>query len=174
VAGCARHASRPLEPVLRGGPGDGKFLRVALTRPANPVRVAIVVGIVLVAVNVIILAGRAQMNGPANVQRNPEIVMLQPNESDQLLPQGEVGAQLRAGLIGQITIDGRAIPQDQVDTDASLGTVLFDPGPGKDIEAFTKGGHVAVLEWWPSTITTAEDARAQGQLRSYTWSFNVG
>ena len=151
------------------------FVRVSLARPANPVRVAVVVGIVLIGVNVLIWAGRSQVNGPANVQRNPEIALLEPNESDQLLPQGEVGVQLkRADLTGQITIDGRVIPQDQITGDPNLGQVLFDPGPGKDIREFSKGGHTAVVEWWPRTISTPEEARAKGQFRSYTWSFNVG
>jgi hypothetical protein len=151
------------------------FVRVSLARPANPVRVAVVVGIVLIGVNVLIWAGRSQVNGPANVQRNAEIALLEPNESDQLLPQGEVGVQLkRADLTGQITIDGRVIPQDQITGDPNLGQVFFDPGPGKDIREFSKGGHTAVVEWWPRTISTPEEARAKGQFRSYTWSFNVG
>ncbi|MDQ1379923.1 MAG: hypothetical protein QOJ71_642 [Actinomycetota bacterium] len=150
------------------------FGDVSLTRPANPVRVAIVVGLVLVGVNVLIWAGRSQVNGPATVQRNPEIIVLEPNESDQLLPQGEVGAQLSAFFNAQISIDGRVIPQDQVTSTAGANTVFFDPGPGKDIREFTKGGHTAVLEWWPTNLSTAEAARAKQQLRSYTWSFNVG
>jgi hypothetical protein len=136
--------------------------------------VAIVAGILLVGVNVLIWGGRSQVNGPATVQRPNEIVTLEPNESDQLLPQGEVGAQLRANLTGQLSIDGKPIPQDQVDTDPSLGTIAFDPGPNKDIREFAKGGHTAVLEWWPTTFATAEAAKAKHELRSYTWSFNVG
>ena len=147
---------------------------MSLTRSDHPLRVLVVGGIVLVGVTLLIVGGRAQVNGPATIQRNPEIVTLEPNESDQLLPQGEVGAQLRAGLIGQLSIDGRPIPQDQITGDAGLGEVLFDPGPGKDIQEFSKGGHTAVLEWWPNTIATAEQARALHQFRSYTWSFNVG
>jgi hypothetical protein len=147
---------------------------VSLTRPKNPVRFAIVVGIVLVGVNVLIFAGRAQVNGPATVQRPAEIIVLEPNESDQLLPQGEVGAQFSAFFNAQIAIDGRIVPQDQVTSTAGANTVFFDPGPGKDIQEFTKGGHTAVLEWWPTTLPTAEAARAKHQLRSYTWSFNVG
>ncbi len=114
------------------------------------------------------------MNGPATIQRPAEIVTLEPNESDELLPQGEVGAQLRANFAGQITIDGHVIPQDQTTSTPAIGSITFDPGPGKDIQKFSKGGHTAVLEWWPSTFTTAEAARAKKQLRSYTWSFNVG
>ena len=148
---------------------------MSLTRPAHPMRVAIVVGVVLIGVNVLIWAGRSQVNGPATVQRPDEIALLEPNESDQLLPQGEVGVQLtRSDFTGQITIDGRVIPQDQITGDPNLGQVLFDPGPGKDIREFSKGGHTAVIEWWPRTISTAGEARAKGQFRSYTWSFNVG
>ena len=134
----------------------------------------IVGAIILIGVTALIIGGAAQVNGPATVQRPNEIVDLQPNESDQLLPQGEVSAQLRANLTGQLAIDGKAIPQDQVTVNTSLGTIAFDPGPGKDIEEFTKGGHTAVLEWWPVKYATAEEARAQHELRSYTWSFNVG
>ncbi len=147
---------------------------MSLTRPQNPWRVAIVVGVLVVGVNVLIWGGRAQVNGPATIQRPAEILSLSPNESDELLPQGEVGAQLRANFVGQIAIDGKIIPQDQVTSTPSLGTIFFDPGPGKDIQEFSKGGHNAVLEWWPSTIQTAEAAKAQHQLRSYSWSFNVG
>ena len=147
---------------------------MSLTRPANPVRVAIVAGIVLVGVNVLIWGGRSQVNGPANIQRPHEIVSLEPNESDELLPQGEVGAQLRDNESAQIAIDGRVIPQDQMAASTGLGTVFFDPGPGKDIQEFSKGGHTAVIEWWPTTFATAEAARAKHQLSSYQWSFNVG
>ncbi len=147
---------------------------MSLTRPDHPARVALVGAIILIGVTALIVGGAAQVNGPATVQRPSEIVDLQPNESDQQLPQGEVSAQLRAGLTGQISIDGKAIPQDQVTVNPSLGTISFDPGPGKDIEEFTKGGHTAVLEWWPVRFATAEDARAKQQLRSYTWAFNVG
>jgi hypothetical protein len=147
---------------------------VPVTPPDKRLRIAIVGAIVLVAVTVLIIGGAAQVNGPATVQRPAEIVMLQPNESDQQLPQGEIGVQLRPNLTGQISVDGHVIPQDQVTFNASLGTLTFNPGPGQDIEEFTKGGHVAVLEWWPTGIATAEAARAKQQLRSYTWGFNVG
>jgi hypothetical protein len=150
------------------------FSGVSLTRPRNPVRVAIVIGILVIGVNVLIWGGRSQVNGPATIQRNPEIAVLEPNESDQLLPQGEVGAQLKGDFAGQIAIDGKVIPQDQVTSTLSPAAVTFDPGPNKDIREFTKGGHTAVLEWWPITFRTAEAAKAQHQLRSYTWSFNVG
>ena len=147
---------------------------MATTLPDKRFRVVIVGAIILIGVTALIIGGAAQVNGPATVQRPSEIVDLRPNESDQQLPQGEVSAQLRAGLTGQISIDGKVIPQDQVTVNPSLGTIAFDPGPGKDIEEFTKGGHTAVLEWWPVRFPTAEAARAQHQLRSYTWAFNVG
>jgi hypothetical protein len=147
---------------------------VSLTRPKNPLRVTIVVVVILVAVNVIIIAGRAQVNGPANIQRPAEIVSLEPNESDELLPQGEVGAEVRANFTGQLSIDGNVIPQDQMTLDPSLGTIFFDPGPGKDITKFNKGAHNAVIQWWPDTFVTAEAAAAKKELRSYSWSFNVG
>jgi hypothetical protein len=137
-------------------------------------RVAIVGTIVFIGVTILVIGGAAQINGPANIQRNPEIVTLEPNESDQQLPQGEVGAQLRGQFNAQISIDGRVIPQDQVTVTPGVNTIFFDPGPGKDIREFTKGGHTALLEWWPPNIATPEAARAKKQYRSYSWTFNVG
>jgi len=165
---------RVLWGVPRNGISAGSFGDVSLTRPKNPTRVVIVAAVLLIGINFLIWGGRSQVNGPANIQRPDEIVSLQPNESDELLPQGEVGAQLRSDFTGQITIDGDVIPKDQLSGDPSLGEVYFDPGAGKDFQEFTKGGHNAVIEWWPRTISSIEEARAQHQLRSYSWSFNVG
>jgi len=61
---------------------------VSLTRPDNPLRVGIVGGIVIIGVTLLIIGGHAQVTGPATIQRTPEILALEPNESDQLLPQG--------------------------------------------------------------------------------------
>ena len=104
---------------------------MSLTKPRNPLRVAVVIGALLVVVNIAIWGGRSQRNGAANPQRPVEIQQLFPNESDLLLPQGTVGADLRDQFTGQITVDGVLIPADQTTAGSPLGVVTFDPGPGK-------------------------------------------
>jgi hypothetical protein len=147
---------------------------VSLTRPKNPVRVAIVAGILLVAVNVAIWGGRSQQNGPAAVQRPEAIVDLHPAEGLGIIPQDFVGAQLRPQYTGQLTIDGNVVPQDQLTGAATLNQYFFEPGPGKDVREFAKGRHSAVIEWWPKTISSYEQAKAQQRVGTYSWTFNVG
>jgi hypothetical protein len=147
---------------------------VSLTRPAHPVRVAVVAAVLLAGVNIAIWGAQSQVNGPAAVQRPLAIVQLEPEEGQLTLPQGSVGVQLRTEYNGQLVIDGRVIPQDQTTGDPGLGQILFTPGTGKELRELAKGGHNAVVEWWPREISTPEAAKAQGKLASYSWAFKVG
>jgi hypothetical protein len=136
--------------------------------------VAIVAGILLLAVNVAIWGGRSQQNGPAAVQRPVAIVDLHPAEGLGILPQDVVGAQLRGEFTGQLTIDGRVVPEDQLEPVTTLNQYFFQPGPGKDVREFAKGRHSAVIEWWARTIPSYEKAKEQKRVGSYSWTFNVG
>ena len=147
---------------------------MALPRPRNPVRFAIVAAIVIVVINVAIIGGRSQRNGPAEVKRPSDIVALEPDEGQLVLPQGRVGAQLRTLYSGQLTIGGRLIPADQISGDPSLGEIYFDAGPGKEFRELPKGPLNAVVQWWPKEYATPEQARAKGRLAGYSWSFKVG
>ena len=147
---------------------------MALKRPEHPLRVAAVVGALLIAVNIAIIGARSQQDGPASTRRPIEIQQLFPDEDGHILPQATVGADLRDDFTGQLTINGTLIPKDETTGDPSLGLVLFEPSDGKTFDEFEPGGHTAVIEWWPRTIVNPEDAQAQSELRSYTWAFSVG
>jgi hypothetical protein len=147
---------------------------VPLRRPKNPARFAVVTGIVLVVVNVLIIGAVAQRDGAPAADRPLEIQQLFPDEQALMLPQGSVGADLRDEFTGQVAIDGHLIPQDQTTIQLGLGIVVFEPGEGKDFVEFRKGAHNAIIQWWPRTITSPEEAKAKRQLRSYGWAFNVG
>lgn len=147
---------------------------MALPRPRNPVRFAIVAVLAIVVVNVAIIGGRSQRNGPAESERPVDIVALSPNEGQLILPQDRVGAQLRTLYSGQLTIGGRLIPVDQISGDPNLGEFYFDPGPGKEYSELPEGPLNAVVEWWPREYRTPEAARAKGLVASYSWSFKVG
>jgi hypothetical protein len=85
------------------------------------------------------------------------IISLTPNDGAQALRQTEVGADLAPGYDGRLTINGIAIPEDQMvgardaatvapDDLAANGLrannrnrVYFKPGPGKVIEKFDQG-----------------------------------
>ncbi|MFM8236851.1 MAG: hypothetical protein ACKOBG_03715 [Actinomycetota bacterium] len=147
---------------------------MALPRPRNPARFAIVTVLVILVVNLAIFAGLNQRNGPAESKRPVDIVALSPDEGQLVLPQNRIGAQLRTLYSGQLTIGGRLIPADQISGDPNLGEFYFDPGPGKEYRELPEGPLNAVVEWWPREYRTPEEARAKGLVASYSWSFKVG
>jgi len=147
---------------------------MALPRPRNPIRFAIVAALVIIGINVAIIGGRAQRNGPAESNRPVDIVALEPNEGQLVIPQGRVGAQLRTLYSGQLSIGGRPIPADQISGDPNLGEFFFDPGPGKEYRELPEGPLNAVVEWWPREYRTPEEARKKGLVAGYSWSFKVG
>jgi hypothetical protein len=147
---------------------------VSLSRPEHPARVAVVVVIAVVAVNAAIFGALAQRNGPATKQRPQAIQDLFPQESELQVPQQAVGADLIDTYTGQLILDGHVIPQDQITGDPTLGQVIFEPGPDKDLRELRKGTHNAVIEYWPKEIRDADQARAKKLLGSYSWSFEVG
>jgi hypothetical protein len=160
---------------MRGEPGHpGRFALVSLTRPQHPGRVAIVAGVLVLVVTAAIYGASQQENGPAAVQRPGAIVQLTPEEGQLALPQDMVGVQVRTDFTAQLTLNGHNIPQDQITGDPNLGEFYFQPGPNKEFRELPKGQNEAIVEWWPRTISTAEQARAERKLASYRWPFNVG
>jgi hypothetical protein len=147
---------------------------MSLTRPEHPWRVAIVASVLFLVVTAAIVGAASQENGPAAVQRPGEISQVLPEEGQLALPQDVVGAQLHPDFTGQLTVDGQSIPQDQVTGDPNLGEFFFQPGPNKQFRELPKGQNDAVIEYWPRTIATADEAKAQGKLLSYRWAFKVG
>ena len=148
---------------------------MSLTRPRNPVRVAIVAGVVLIGVNIAIWGGRSQVNGPAAVQRPTDIVDLFPPEGQLALPQDQVGAQLRPQFTGQLTIDGRLIPQDQIERRRRPRAVRVPPGSRPGVPRAPEGpalrGHRMVAA---RHLDARGGARTRQKLAAYTWTFNVG
>jgi hypothetical protein len=138
------------------------------------VRVGIVAAVLLVVVNIAIWGGRSQVNGPAAVQRPSAIIALSPDEQQLILPQDRIGAQVRPIYTGQLLIDGRVIPKDQITGDPNLGEIYFEPGAGKELTELEEGTHTAIIQWWPREIVSPEEASEQGKLASYQWTFKAG
>jgi hypothetical protein len=145
---------------------------VALRRPQHPGRVAVVAIIVLVAVNAAIFGARSSVRGTRAPQRPVAVLALAPQEDDIALAQDKVVVTLKPEFAAQLSIDGRLIPDDQLTLDTSLNTRGFQPGPDKDITAFSPGTHTATIEYWPKE-KTYEEAKAGRLLGSYSWNFKV-
>ena len=113
---------------------------------------------------VLLVALGCQTGSRPDPARPPEIERTFPNPGDQILAQGEVGADIPNGWSLALQIDGVAIPDDQLEKVAQLGEYRFKPRPGRVIERLRSGEHRATVEVRPP------DGRPP---ITYTWSFRV-
>jgi len=123
-------------------------------------------------------------NGQTNDLDRNVIISLTPNEGAQALRQTEVGANLAAGYDGRLTINGIAIPEDQMvgARDPSLvspkdfeqnglrannhNQVFFKPGAGKVIEKFEPGTVDITLRYF-------KDGQPNEGVGTVRWSIKV-
>ena len=134
----------------------------------------------LVALGVasIVYGFASAQTGSDCVTDKASIERIEPGCGDRILRQSEVGADLRAGLRGELTIDGVVIPTFDVNTatpsdtdrakaqyDQGTGTILFTPRKGAPLEEFEAGQHTIVVTYWPIDQPNARS--------SFTWSFSV-
>jgi hypothetical protein len=130
----------------------------------------IVIGLALVvAVGMFWLAGKNGDNELKPTVNEAAVEALIPGDgSPSVLRQAEIGIDLKDGWTGELTINGRFIPDDQIRRNDALNQLFFTPGPGKEIETLP-AGHVIVSAsvWRPIDGETREDGRL------VVWRFNV-
>ncbi len=104
-----------------------------------------------------------------------------PSEGSSSLRQEPIGAQLADEYTGELEVDGRPIPLDQLERPESaagdnapaargltgLNQVSFTPGPGKDIVSLEPGRHTARILFWRRADQTRDQAAA------YPWEFTA-
>jgi hypothetical protein len=147
---------------------------VKLRRPEHPERVAIIAVVLLIVANLAIIGTRAEVRGAVVPERSSAIIELSPQEGENIIPQAPIVVSLKDAYIGQLSIDGRLIPQDQVTIrNPNFYELTFQPKAGHDIQEFSPGPHVATIEYWP-LAKTYEQAKAGRLLGTYSWPFKVG
>ena len=77
------------------------------------------------------------------------IESVSPDKGSSALQQSAVTIDLLSGWDASLVIDGRAIPDDQLDKVTAQGTVTFQPGPGKEFEFLQAGQNCVVATYWP-------------------------
>jgi hypothetical protein len=77
------------------------------------------------------------------------IESISPDRNSSTLQQAAVSIDLQSGWDASLVIDGRAIPDDQLDKVTAQGTVTFQPGPGKEFEFLQAGQNCVVATYWP-------------------------
>lgn len=98
---------------------------------------------------------------------NPRVVSVRPGPNELALRQDRIFAELDKAYTGVLIIDGREIPEDQLDHSEGLNTVGFSPGPGTEIGALQPGHRCASVVFWATT--SSREASAQ----SYDWCWTV-
>lgn len=112
------------------------------------------------------------------------IINLSPPEGGQALRQTAVGADLAPGYDGRLTVNGIAIPEEQMEGARDPATlsakdlaengvrannrnsVYFKPGPGKVIEEFQHGTVTIALDYF-------KDRRQSTTTNRVTWTIRV-
>ncbi len=159
------------EPSIRTDPW--KWPRRALMALALAAAIAFVV---------VTLAKSPESTSHPGAAADPAIVAQSPAPGTHVLRQTPVGAKLLTGYDGRLTVNGVAIPEDQMDGAASEGSpaydprygvrpnnkelVFFTPGPGKVIDHYDSGEvHVTVRFW--------RIADGESHARTISWAFFV-
>jgi hypothetical protein len=95
----------------------------------------------------------------------PPVERVEPADGSLMFGEPRVIIDLEAGYRAHLTIDGIAIPDDQVVWTEVTGLHVFEPGAGKAIELWTPGFHVVSAIW--GRVSGLPDPG------SLIWSFRV-
>lgn len=146
-------------------------------------------GVVVLAVAVAVLyfgSSRAETTQPTGTG-DPVVQVLSPGDEAKALRQTQVGADLLSGYDGRLTINGQAIPEEQMEgvvdpssPEAELlppeladelrpnnrNRVYFSPGEGKVIEKLPQGETTLTVTYFKDGLPTV----GRGSL---TWTIDV-
>jgi hypothetical protein len=100
-----------------------------------------------------------------NDVRDAAIERFYPTEGDKIFQQAPVGLDLAGGFDASLSLNGVAIPEDQLDKTEPLNLVLFTPGPGKEVEQYSQGQNCVVATFWPLSDPSV--------VASRSWCFSV-
>lgn len=104
---------------------------------------------------------------PEDTLRDQRVVTVEPAADGSALRQSRIFVQLADNYTGVLVIDGREIPEDQLDRREGLNTVGFTPGPGLEIDELNPGERCAVVVYWPASSTR------EASSTSYRWCWQV-
>jgi hypothetical protein len=121
---------------------------------------------VSVGLLLIVLGFASGQHGDSAITLPPEVEQVVPKPGDLVLRQSSVGIDLKSGYTGVLIIDGKEIPEDQLQIDQAQATIFFTARQGAEIESFAPGQHSVTAVYWK--VTESRD-----QATSFTWSFKV-
>lgn len=123
------------------------------------------VALVLVAAACLAIVATKGIDSATNLD-DGHIERLIPSPGAKVLQQDLIGIDLAPGYEGQLTLNGVALPMDQVNWMPELNQLTFRPGAGKVVEQLSAGQNCMLAEYWPSAYGPTQSSR-------YTWCFTV-
>jgi hypothetical protein len=131
---------------------------MARTKPGrlfeHPGRVAVIVIALLVVVNLAFVLGRNTDTSPAGGSHGElpaTIESISPQRGELTGLIDDITVDLDDSYTGVLIVDGREIPEDQLDRIEQLGFISFRPGPEKEITRLAAGENTVVVYYWPRT-----------------------
>lgn len=94
------------------------------------------------------------------------IESLIPAPGDEVLSQVDVGIDLIDGYTADLTINGVAIPEEQLRRVEALNQISFRPDEGKALASLRGDENCAVALYWPI-------AQGRAAARSVSWCFTA-
>ena len=126
--------------------------------------------LLIAAIGAFYAAGRNGQGGDVEPSVTDAAVegLIPADGSPNVLRQAEIGIDLASGWTAELSINGRAIPDDQLRRNDPLNQVFFTPGPGKEIERLAAGTVVVVASIWNPV-----DGESRADARQVIWQFRT-
>jgi hypothetical protein len=140
--------------------------------PPSSLRYRIGVGAALVVACLALVAGvratRTDDPGPTLVNGRPDVVEhVVPRAGAEALQQSEVGVDLVPGHEGALSVNGTAIPDDELRRVPEQNQVFFAPGQGRTFEALPAGRTCVTATIWRSAVGRGPEDT------TFQWCFDV-
>ncbi|HEX7134184.1 MAG TPA: hypothetical protein VF228_16525 [Iamia sp.] len=145
-------------------PFDPSTIRDPLPQPLFSLRRLVIVAVLALAVLCLYIAGRSGADSDPIATGATAIESYLPSPGGRVLRQSEVGVVLKDGYDGRITIDGIAIPEEQMvgavapdspEYDPEVGprpnkknVVKYQPGPGQAVSEYATGTIEITIRYW--------------------------
>jgi len=105
-------------------------------------------------------------SGDGTTAKPAGVEAVTPAGGDLELRQVTVAADLAPGYTGYLSIDGKEVPEDDVQIVPALNTVTLKPQPGSDFERFQPGAHC-------TTVFYRRIGEPRDSSSSYRWCFRL-
>jgi hypothetical protein len=135
----------------------------------HPGRVAIVMVVLLLTLTLgaTLLHNTDTSTGGGGPKLPATIEAINPQRGELTGLVDDVTVDLQDQYTGVLELDGREIPEDQLDRIPQLGVVSFRPGPGKEFTRLLTGENTVVVRYWPRT-----DPRPANPF-TFSWRFRA-